>query len=36
MKYLHEIIVNLSVLRFVISANAEAGLYDINRACENL
>lgn len=36
MKYLHEIIVNLSVLRFVISANAEAGCYDINRSCENL
>lgn len=36
MHYIHEIIVNLSVLRYVVECDARKGFYDIPKACENL
>lgn len=36
MRYVHEIVVNLSVLRYVIEFNAKQKMYDVPKACERL
>lgn len=36
MHYIHEIVINLSVLRYVVESDARNGFYDIPKACEDL
>ncbi len=36
MHYIHEIVINLSVLRYVVESDARKGFYDIPKACEDL